>query len=93
MTITVTGDNDIPVAVTDVLTIDEDTPGIVAILANDTDADGDPLTVTELGTPLHGTVRMNQDRTVTYTPALNFHGSDAFTYGISDGHGGSRSAE
>ena len=87
VTITVTGINDLPIAFADALAINEDSPGIVAILANDTDPDGDPLTVTELGTPLHGTVRMNQDRTVTYTPALNYHGSDAFTYGISDGHG------
>src|SRR5204862_5924279 len=50
------------------------------------------LTVTGVGTPQHGSVTSHPDGTITYTPALNYNGADAFTYTISDGHGGTVSA-
>src|SRR5262249_32149647 len=64
----------------------------INVLANDTDPDGDALTVTAVGTPAHGTARINADNTVTYTPARDYNGTDSFTYTISDGHGGSDTA-
>src|SRR5262249_4590599 len=58
------------------------------VLANDSDADGDPLQITATGLAGGGTVVLNPDNTYTYTPAPNFNGSDQFTYTIDDGHGG-----
>ena len=54
---------------------------------NDTDINGDALTITSAGTAAHGTTNANPTN-VTYTPATGYTGSDSFQYGISDGHGG-----
>ncbi|MFL6229228.1 MAG: Ig-like domain-containing protein [Pyrinomonadaceae bacterium] len=80
--------NDAPVAVADSATTDEDTPVTIALRANDTDVDGDALTVTGASGALKGTVEILGDGSVRYTPNLNANGSDSFTYAISDGHGG-----
>ena len=64
------------------------TPTTIAVLANDTDPDGDPLTVIGLGQPANGNVVLNPDGTVTYTPNPGFTGQDRFTYTASDGKGG-----
>ncbi len=65
----------------------------IAVLANDSDADGDTLTVTAVGTPSHGTAVLNADNTVTYTPTSGTTASsDAFTYTIADGYGGTSTA-
>ncbi|WP_108811397.1 Ig-like domain-containing protein [Sphingorhabdus sp. Alg231-15] len=85
--VTVDAVNDPPVAVDDVATTDEDTPVDIAVLANDTDVDGDPLTVTAADAP-NGTVTINPDGTVTYVPDPDFNGTDTITYTISDGQGG-----
>jgi large repetitive protein len=79
--------NDPPVARNDVFTMDEDTTARIPVLANDTDADGDPLTVTAASSP-NGTVVINADGTVSFTPAANFIGPATITYTISDGRGG-----
>ncbi len=88
-TITVQVDevNDVPVANPSTATTNEDTPVNVPVLANDTDADGDPLTVTSASAP-NGTVAINPDGSVTYTPNANFNGTDTITYTITDGNGG-----
>jgi large repetitive protein len=49
------------------------------------DADGDPLSVTNLTAPAHGTAVLNADGTVTYTANAGFFGSDTFTYTAYDG--------
>ena len=85
--ITVDAVNDPPVAVNDTATTNEDTPVTVAVLANDSDVDGNPLTVTSATAP-NGTVVINADGTITYTPNANFNGTDTVTYTISDGMGG-----
>ncbi len=92
VTVTVTAENDNPVANDDSATISEDTAVIIDVLANDTDADGDALTVASVTQPANGAVAVNPDNTVTYTPVANFYGSDHFSYTISDGHGGSDTA-
>ena len=76
----------------DAATTAEDTAVSIAVLANDTDPDGDPLTVTGVGTPAHGSAVVNANGTITYTPAANYTGADSFTYTISDGQGGSATA-
>jgi VCBS repeat-containing protein len=78
-----------PVAVADSYTTAEDTPLIVSsaltgVLGNDTDADGDALSISVLGQPEHGSVTMNSDGTFTYTPDGNFSGTDSFIYGAID---------
>jgi subtilisin-like proprotein convertase family protein len=57
----------------------------IAVLANDADADGDALSVTGLTQPTAGTVALNGDGTVTYTPNSGFTGTDSFTYKATDG--------
>ncbi|GIX48062.1 MAG: hypothetical protein KatS3mg131_2273 [Candidatus Tectimicrobiota bacterium] len=73
-----------PVALDDTATTPEDTPVTVAVLANDGDPNGDPLSVTSVTAPANGTAAINPDGTVTYTPNADFHGTDSFTYTISD---------
>jgi CSLREA domain-containing protein len=78
--------NDPPVAVDDDVTTDEDVAVIIDVLANDTDPDNkDELTVIQVGTPANGSVALNPDNTITYTPTFEFSGTDSFTYQASDG--------
>ncbi len=79
--------NSPPVAVDVVAIVDEDLGGPIAVLANDTDVNGDALSVVSTGAPSHGTTVANANGTVTYTPSLNYHGSDTFTYVVGDGVG------
>ncbi|HEX7842171.1 MAG TPA: cadherin-like domain-containing protein, partial [Kofleriaceae bacterium] len=79
--------NHAPEAHHDFLTVAEDTSGSIDVTLNDTDADGDPLSVTELGDPDHGTVTFTGNL-VTYTPDPGYTGSDELEYMVSDGHGG-----
>ena len=92
MTITVNAVNDPPVAVDDSASTDEDSAITIGVLTNDTDVDGDTLTVTAITQPTNGDAAINGNGTVTYTPLANFHGTDSFTYTISDGHGGTDTA-
>ena len=80
-----------PVAVNDSYRVLENhTLGVsspsLGVLANDTDADGDSLTVSAEGGPSHGTVSLSSDGTFTYTPTTGYIGSDNFTYSITDGY-------
>ncbi len=52
-----------------------------------TDQQGRPVTVIRVGTPAHGTVVLNADGSVTYTPAPGFTGIDTFTYTVVDADG------
>ena len=91
-TITVTAVNDAPDAVNDAKTTAEDTATNINVLANDTDVDGDSLSVSSFTQPSHGTVSENTDGTLNYNPAANYNGSDSFTYTVSDGNGGTDTA-
>ena len=55
------------------------------VLANDSDADGDPLTAALLSQPTHGIVVLNPDGGFIYTPTIGFTGTDSFTYRAFDG--------
>lgn len=81
-----------PVAQDDFAVTRRDQAVTVAVLANDSDPDGDALTVTAVADPAHGSAAQNADGTVTYTPDAGFAGSDSFEYSISDGAGGTDSA-
>ena len=68
------------------LTVDENTPGTVDVLGGASDRDGDPITIGAIDTTsTAGTVVDNGDGTITYTPALNWAGTDAFTVDLTDG--------
>ena len=84
-TVTVTVANAPPVAVDDAATTPPSTPVVIGVLANDSDLNGDLLTVLTVTAPAHGSVVANTDRTLTYTPAAGFTGTDTFTYTITDG--------
>jgi uncharacterized repeat protein (TIGR01451 family) len=88
--ITVAEVNVAPVAVDDQYETDEDTPLVVetpGVLDNDHDPDlpANPLTVLLDSGPAHGVIQLSPDGSFTYTPTLNFHGTDVFTYSLSDG--------
>ena len=86
LTITVTAVNDAPVAVSDTAIVDEDTSLTVDVISNDTDVEGDTLTLTAATTDGSGTVSVNADGlSVDYTPAANFDGIEVITYAVSDG--------
>ena len=85
--------NAMPTAVDDAATTAEDNPVSISILANDSDADNDPLIVSGVGQPSAGTAVLNAAGTaIDYAPAANAHGVATFTYTVSDGHGGTDSA-
>jgi hypothetical protein len=92
VTVTVSSINDHPVAGADTATTPEDTAlalTTTVLLSNDTDPDGDTLTVTAVQNTAntHGVVSVT-GTTVTYTPAANYFGPADFTYTVSDGNGG-----
>ncbi|MEM6400427.1 MAG: ExeM/NucH family extracellular endonuclease [Cyanobacteria bacterium P01_D01_bin.116] len=89
--------NTAPVAQNDSDSTQSDTPLAIAqatLLANDTDPDGDVLSITsfDAASTQGGTVSDNGNGTFTYTPAAGFVGSDTFDYTISDGNGGTDTA-
>jgi hypothetical protein len=85
--------NAAPVAIDDTATTDAGVPVSVPVAANDSDPDGDPLTVTAVGPAGNGAAAIEASGTsVRYTPAPGFAGTDAFGYTVSDGHGGTASA-
>jgi len=93
VTITVNSINDAPDAVDDTATTPENTPVIIPVLTNDTDADDDLLTIISVTQPFSGAVVIVSSSTqVEYTPNTDFVGNDTFTYVISDSQGGSDSA-
>ncbi len=57
------------------------------LLANDSDADNDTLSIASVGTPSNGTLTDHGDGTYTYTPDAGFQGVDGFSYTVDDGTG------
>ena len=74
-----------PVAVGDSVTTNQDTAVTIAVLTNDSDPDGDPLSVGSFTQGAHGTVTLNVDGTFTYAPGESYYGTDEFSYTITDG--------
>lgn len=76
-----------PVAVDDAATTTIGIPVVIAVLANDSDPDGDPLSIATTP-PAFGTIAV-AGGSITYTPTTaGVTGIDTFTYTISDGRGG-----
>ncbi|MDF4691045.1 tandem-95 repeat protein, partial [Vibrio parahaemolyticus] len=77
-----------PVAdiVADKTTVVEDTPTIIKVLGNDTfEGDDKVVSLDTNNGPANGTVSVNPDGSVTYTPNDNYHGADSFTYIVTSG--------
>ena len=103
-TLTIQPVNPLPEAVDETVTTGFETPVIVDLLANDTDPDADPLTITQIngvlltrGTPQsimvsNGTVTVAADGTVTVTPSNGFSGTIVVPYSIVDQDGATDSA-
>lgn len=85
--------NDLPVALDDTATTNEDTSVLIGVTANDSDVEDAVLTVASLTSPAHGTVVNNRNGTITYTPSHNWNGVDSFNYTVTDHSNGSATAK
>lgn len=83
--------NTLPEAVADTAITTQGVAITIPVLANDSDADGNPLTITVVTQGSGGAVT-NNGSNVTYAPGLLFTGVDSFSYTISDGQGGTATA-
>ncbi|MCG8608917.1 MAG: cadherin-like domain-containing protein, partial [Pseudomonadales bacterium] len=83
VTVSISAVNDAPVALNDSETLSQDSSSMIAVLNNDSDPDGDALTVTAVNQPANGTATINGN-SINYTPASGYTGPDSFTYTISD---------
>ena len=95
VTVNVTPVNDPPTASDDSFTVAEDSVAVVLdVLANDSTAPdtGETLTLSSVTQPANGTVTLTGS-TLSFTPAPDFHGTTTFTYTVSDGAGGTDTAQ
>ncbi|MES9994162.1 MAG: Ig-like domain-containing protein [Candidatus Thiodiazotropha sp.] len=93
VTVTVGAVNDAPVAADDAVGTDEDTPVTVDVLPNDSDPDGDTLSIASFTQGANGTVSIDPvSGNPVYTPNADFNGTDTFTYTVDDGNGGTDTA-
>lgn len=84
-----TGENQNPIAATDFVTVAVGGTVVIDSLANDTDANGDTLSITSFdATSVKGGTISLVDGKLSYTAPTGYNGVDTFNYIISDGHGG-----
>ena len=72
----------------DSLTLNEDTPPLITVLDNDllpVGAGDTPFAPRLVAAPIHGQAFVNADGSFSYTPEANYHGTDSFTYRVSNG--------
>jgi VCBS repeat-containing protein len=87
-TVTITMTNTGPTAVSDSAVTTYAAPVVIGVLGNDTDPEHDPLSVSSFNYTGAGTVVLNANNTLTYTPPAGFLGKDSFTYSVTDGQTG-----
>ena len=95
VTVAVASVNDDPVAVADNEGTTEDVPVTIlasGLLSNDTDVDGDPLSLASVQNAVNGTVSLDVNGDVVFTPDADFNGNATFEYTVDDGNGGTSSA-
>ena len=63
-----------------------------ALLANDADTDGDMLSIQSVVSGIGGTVSLDAEQSIVFTPAAGFSGEASFSYTVEDGKGGTASA-
>lgn len=85
LSLTIVGVNDAPTANTDDVYVVSGESVIIMVLSNDTDPENNNLSVIDLTDPMHGSVTLNPDNTITYLANKNFEGTDSFTYKVTDG--------
>lgn len=92
VSITVLGDDLLPLPVDDSYALAEDqlliVPAAQGVLANDSDPDQDALTVRVVAPPQHGTLSLRSDGRFLFIPEVDFSGTDSFVYEVDDGRGG-----
>lgn len=81
-----------PVGFDDTASTVQGRPVVIPVLANDSDPDGDKLTVSGIGKPHHGEVTVGPDGSLLYRPDPKFTGDDRFSYTVKDAHGADDSA-
>ncbi|WP_136680014.1 retention module-containing protein, partial [Neptunomonas sp. XY-337] len=81
--------NDAPVALADSASTQENTPVLISVTGNDSDPDGtiNPSTVNIISGPSNGSLLVNSDGTVEYTPNPGYTGPDSFQYTVQDNDG------
>ena len=84
--------NTAPVANKDVTGTNQNKTITIDVLANDTDKDGDTLTLTGVGTPALGAAKLEGGK-IVYTSSSTFNVVDTFTYTVSDGKGGTATGQ
>jgi hypothetical protein len=83
--------NNQPIATNDTATTNQNTSIDIDVLSNDSDPDGDPVTIVALTPATYGLIKF-LGNTIRYLPAANFTGTDNFTYTVGDGKHGRASA-
>jgi Ca2+-binding RTX toxin-like protein len=86
--ITVNPVNDLPIAINDTAETNEDQPLTIIpsdLLSNDSDIDGDRLTITQVNNSANGTVELSEDGNILFTPDSDFNGLASFEYTVTDG--------
>ena len=91
-TVSILVNNRWPTPLDDTATTVQNTAVTLNPRANDSDPDGDALTITAVGGAGHGSVVNNSGASLTYTPSTGYVGTDGFTYTVSDGRGGTATA-
>ncbi len=86
------GRNNAPIAVDELANTAEDTAVAINVVANDSDFDGDPLSVASVTGAANGTLTIVAAGTINYQPNLDFFGADIFSYTVTDGNGGTATA-
>ena len=87
--------NSAPSVGNDEFELDADTVIIIAksqLLSNDSDVDGDTLSMVDVGRPNNGRLAFDKSKNLIYRPAEGFTGVDSFTYTVSDGNGAASTA-
>jgi VCBS repeat-containing protein len=92
VTLTITGENDPPLAREDFATTANNTPITLNVLENDVDLDTDLLRVTLLDAPAVGSATVNDDGTITYVPPTGFVGTIRIRYQVEDPSGATSAA-
>jgi len=93
LSLLVTPNNYVPVAVNDVANLNMNATTTISVLANDTDPEGDELSITAVTAGQHGATTISTDgKKVLYTPNAGYSGTDYFSYTISDGNGNTSTA-
>jgi Ca2+-binding RTX toxin-like protein len=92
ITTIVTPSNNNPTANNDSAATTVSTKVNIKVLTNDSDTDGDTFYISAASTPSNGSITIEDERSITYTPNAGFNGVDTFTYTINDGNGGTATA-